>query len=67
MLYLKYQMTYVLDGIADDLTLHGPARAADALEVNQVQWCPETHNRPASVKVDEQLPGPQRFIQIYRH
>lgn len=52
----------MMDGITDDLTLYGPARADDGLEVYQVQWCLETHNRPTSIKVDEQLPGPQHFI-----
>lgn len=51
-----------MDGIADDLTLYRPAGAGDGLEVNQLQWCPETHHRPTSVKVDEQLSGPQRFV-----
>lgn len=51
-----------MDGITHDLTFHGPARADDGLEVDQVQWCPETHNRTTSVKVDEQLSGPQGFI-----
>lgn len=55
----------MMDGITDDVTLCGPVRADDGLEVNQVQWCPETYDRPTSIKVDEQLPGPQHFIEIY--
>lgn len=52
----------MMDGITDNLTFYGPARVDNRLEVNQFQWCPETHNRPTSIKVDEQLPGPQHFI-----
>lgn len=61
-IYLKQPITYVLDGVPDDLTFDRPARAGDVLEGDQVQWCPETHYRPTSLNVDEQLPGPQRFI-----
>lgn len=62
MIYLKPMITYVMDGVPDDLTFDRPARAGDVLEGDQVQRCPETHDRPTSVKVDEQLPGSQRLM-----
>lgn len=67
MVYLKCKITYVMDGVTDDLTFYRPARADDGLEMNQVQWRPETHNRPTSIKVNEQLPGLHHFIQMYRY
>lgn len=45
--------------VADDLALYGPTGAGHRWEVNQVQRCPETQNRSATIKVYEQLPGPQ--------
>lgn len=51
-----------MDSVTDDLTFYGPTGAGDGLEVNQVQRCPETQNRPTSIEVDEQLPGPQSLI-----
>lgn len=56
-----------MNNVTDDLTLYGPTGAGDRREVNQVQRCPETQNRSASIKVDEQLPGPQSLIQVHRH
>lgn len=55
-------ITYVMDNVADDLTLYGPTGAGDGWELNQVQWCPETQNGSATIKVYEQLPGPQGLI-----
>lgn len=52
-------MTYVLDSITDDLTLYGPTGTGDCCEVNKSQRRPETQNRLTTMKVDEQLPGPQ--------
>lgn len=51
-----------MDNVADDLTLYGPTGVGDRWEVDQVQWWPETQNRPATIKVYKQLPGPQGLI-----
>lgn len=59
MVSIKCLITYVMDDVADDLTLYGPAGSGDGWEVNQVQRWPETQNRSATFKVYEQLPGPQ--------
>lgn len=59
MVSIKCCITYVLDDVTDDLTLYGPPGAGDGWEANQVQRCPETQNRPAAIKVYEQLPSPQ--------
>ncbi len=55
-------ITYMMDNVADDLTLNGPTGAGDRWEVDQVQRCPEAKNGSATIKVYEQLPGPQSLI-----
>lgn len=56
-----------MDYVTDDLTLCGPTGAGKGGEVNQVQRRPETQNRSSSIKVYEQLPGPQGPIQVSRY
>lgn len=51
-----------MDNVVDDLTLYGPTGVEDGREVNQVQRGPETQNRSATIKVYEELPGPQSLI-----
>lgn len=58
----KLTITYVMDDVADDLTLHGPTGAWDRREVDQVPRRPETQNGSSTGKVYEQLPGPQSLI-----
>lgn len=59
MVLIQFSITYVMDDITDDLTLYRPTGVGDSWEVHQVQRCPETQNRSATIKVYEQLPGPQ--------
>lgn len=60
-------LTYVMDYVTDDLALYGPTGPGEGGEVNQVQRGPETQNRSSSIKVYEQLPGPQGLIQVSRY
>lgn len=53
-----------MDFVADDFALYGPTGAGDGWEVNKIWWSPETQNRSSSVKVYDQLPGPQSLIQV---
>lgn len=48
---LKWSITYVMDNVADDLTLYWPADAA--WEVDQFWWWPETYNRSSTTDGNE--------------